>query len=232
MEGNIIRIGTVTLVLCWLVLVCGSATAVTIRVDASGDAWLPHESEQQANANFGSSEYLLTAAGATENNPGAGVIGFDLSGIPSDAIIESAVLTLHGSGFSSGQFFVVHRNTASWDESTITWNTRPTISADDAWIFLGDVGSHGLDLTSYVYSWVSGEYSSYGMTIDCHVSQPLEGPYVEYHTPTVYSRESADALNHPSLLVDYRVVPEPSALTALASGLIGVLTQARKRRRV
>ncbi|MCX6276363.1 MAG: DNRLRE domain-containing protein [Bacteroidetes bacterium] len=68
------------------------------------------------------------------------LIQFDLSSIPANATIQSAVLSLYfapGSdegkhyGFFGSNSAYLQRITSSWDEHTVTWNTQPTTTTLD-----------------------------------------------------------------------------------------------------
>ena len=58
------------------------------------------------------------------------LILFDISSIPSKAIINSAKLKIYYWGFGDnnpvGRPLTLHKITSDWDEATVTWNTRPS----------------------------------------------------------------------------------------------------------
>jgi len=61
------------------------------------------------------------------------VINFDISSIPSNAIIDSAYLSLYynetstyGTEHSGENGFFVQRITSTWDESTVNWTNQPS----------------------------------------------------------------------------------------------------------
>ncbi len=93
------------------------------------------------NMNFGAADELAAIAWTNSGNPSneRGLVQFDLSSIPPSAQITSAFLSLfhnpnpasgnpgHSqlSGLNDG---LLQRITSTWDESTVTWNTQPTIT--------------------------------------------------------------------------------------------------------
>jgi hypothetical protein len=59
-----------------------------------------------------------------------GLVQFDLSTIPTGATINSATLRLfHSNNNGLGDSFELYRTTASWDETTTTYDTRPSVDA-------------------------------------------------------------------------------------------------------
>jgi hypothetical protein len=102
----------------------------------------------------------------------AGCVKFDISGIPSNASIVSASLSLYYYGHSysnpAGHPIVVHRFNGDWNEDTISRNFMPAwnseISAQTAL-----PSSEGFwltwDVTSDVQDFVSGALSNYGWII-------------------------------------------------------------------
>jgi hypothetical protein len=78
-----------------------------------------------ASANFGASPTLLVKLGVTPDFTRRGYVKFDISGVPT---IGQATLRLHGrvsdarNSVRAGIFRVGNQ---SWDERTVTWNTKP-----------------------------------------------------------------------------------------------------------
>ncbi|HEY6557980.1 MAG TPA: DNRLRE domain-containing protein [Polyangiaceae bacterium] len=75
-------------------------------------------------ANFGSAQlWINTEAGHYS------LVEFDTSVLPADAQIQSAELVLRFTGHYAGERSVeVGRVTTDWSETTVTWNTQPTIT--------------------------------------------------------------------------------------------------------
>ena len=117
--------------------------------------------------NFGSANHLTQYYGSSYLDHG--LIGFDISAIPSEATINSATLELlENQNCSTNQNTIeAHLNSGLWDEATVTWNTAPaygpsivtntgeTFSCD--WLIF--------DVTSAVQSWFSGNSQNYGFRI-------------------------------------------------------------------
>jgi hypothetical protein len=100
------------------------------------------------------------------------LILFDISSIPSKAIINSAKLNIYYYAFSEnnpvGRSLTLHKIIGFWDESTVTWNTRPNF---DPIVTSSSIvpSSPGYwmewDVTTDVTAFVSGEEINYGWQI-------------------------------------------------------------------
>ncbi len=128
------------------------------------------------NGNHGTSDYMHV-----RNDYGLGgssgwasdiLIRFDISSVPSDAYIISAVLTLYYYQYydnnPAGRDLNLYRATSDWDEEIVTWNTQPTYaslpsdystvpSSTDVWM--------EWDVTNDVEDFVSGSYVNYGWKV-------------------------------------------------------------------
>lgn len=120
------------------VYVAVHAQTLTLQPDGiSGKDAIIQISDNLANngsTNFGSDAALK----ASRTSSGGlwyktrGLIQFDLSSIPKNAIITSATLTLSGTNHSTvGQSNVstLQRITGDWNENTVTWNNQPATTA-------------------------------------------------------------------------------------------------------
>lgn len=131
----------------------------------------------QPDVNFGGDQDLEISH--TADGRSASLIKFDLSSLPSEAIVESAALRLYlvgATGITSlniGAYFV----TSPWAESTVTWNTYLTtgtvgISAN----IDSGVGSYkSWSITSYVQSWIDDPASNHGVLL----MGPSSGDYYQ-----------------------------------------------------
>lgn len=205
--------------LCCFVLTCSSVGATVFTANSSKDAWLPYDNGEQANANYGSYQYLMMSS----TNPGMAVLQFDISAIPTNAHIDGAVLKLNIEQKEDNYRYDVYRNTSAWNESSVSWNTRPTVSQDDTWQFLQALNTTvQFGMTDFVKGWMSG--TNDGITIVSNRCQPLDAPIESELAPTIYSREYSDLSLQPLLTVTYHIpeVTEPSSILALLCGLGGL----------
>ncbi|MGE0076399.1 MAG: DNRLRE domain-containing protein [Bacteroidales bacterium] len=88
-----------------------------------------------------------------------GLIQFDFSSVPANAIIQSVTLTLYGynsasngthSTLSGSNESVLQRITESWDESTVTWNNQPATTTVNQVVLptsTSDTQNYTIDIT-------------------------------------------------------------------------------------
>jgi hypothetical protein len=102
-----------------------------------------------------------------------GLVHFDLSDIPTNAIITSATLYLYPKDDQTGQITYLYRVTRSWSETTATWNVPWTSPGGDfdssiAYALYRNEQKNcalSLDITSLVQLWTSNVYPNYGILL-------------------------------------------------------------------
>lgn len=122
-------------------------------------------------------------------------IWFDLSTIPQNASISSAIFSVYVYSGAVGVNFDIYSVTEAWDEHTITWNLQPSfdsssvgrksISSSPSWC--------DYDLSSFVQNIVNGIITNQGWVVK-HSTELTEG----YH-----SCHSSNYLNKPKLTIEY-----------------------------
>ena len=117
--------------------------------------------------NFGDDQ--LIAAYHKGTNIQNTVIQFDLSNIPPNSNIISAILYLTQNSNYNGypHRVLVARTTTSWQESTATWNSPWTNPGGDYSGLYADegkatYGDSSLETASLVQEWINGKYPNYG----------------------------------------------------------------------
>lgn len=131
---------------------------------------------------------------------------FDTAGIPADAQVTAAELTvnvLSGSGDSPVRI-IVERITLGWDPSTVTWNNRPpTQGTWGAWDTDRDPGPRTFDVRVLVTNWVRGSMPNHGLRL----SGPASGTYERLYR--------ASGATRPRLAVTYiDPTPTPTATSS------------------
>jgi len=94
------------------------------------------------------------------------LVEFDLTTCP--GAIKTALLyyTVYEIVEGSGSSSVVKRNTASWLENTVSWNTKPATTGNYGTFNLNAVGAKSVDITNLIKEWKAGTYSNYGLTLE------------------------------------------------------------------
>lgn len=106
------------------------AYATVINITASADSYV---SEHYPTTNYGYTQniWVITSNNTTYNSGDQyGYFMFDLSDIPSGSTIVNATLNLvQQTASTSGTYdLLVYNTTLSWNESNITWDTKPSNS--------------------------------------------------------------------------------------------------------
>lgn len=139
-----------------------------------------------------------------------GLVRFDLSSIPTNAIVISAKLRLYQyESNSSGTIAMgAHQVLQAWDEATATFNnassgtpwtqgvggTYNATAAATASVVIGTFGFYEWDLTALVQQWVSQSQANYGVEL---MGPSLnQGQWVGFA-----SRENATTSERPQLVV-------------------------------
>jgi len=138
------------------------------------------------------------------------LIKFDLSNISGGSNILSAELFLYYFDWDDnnpvGHDLTLYRITSDWDESTVTWNTRPTIT-DNFTSFSIVPGSYDWmiwDVTEDVQDFVNGIETNYGWQImDENYWGTFDIPEIEFRT-----KEYGDLIPYLQIEIDDNIPPE------------------------
>ncbi|WFB35543.1 DNRLRE domain-containing protein [Kiritimatiellota bacterium B12222] len=212
---------------------CFSAlsTAAPITLSATDDNYV-YTGDKDTNYNSENSQILVKNA---TSNDRIGFVKFDLSAvIGSIDLSQGATLNLTfsqmgngGSGdtatFTFAALETVGANNEDWDETTVTYNSRPTgtftdLGTDYNWSYNASNAPHAVtitDLTDYVHA-------------DNTVTFRIFGPQLPDtgNNPYWHSSEATTAAYRPSLTV----IPEASTLGLMAIGMIAVIGLSRRRK--
>jgi 2',3'-cyclic-nucleotide 2'-phosphodiesterase (5'-nucleotidase family) len=104
------------------------------------------------------------------------VIDFDLTSIPTDARIDSALLSLYfnntsayGDAHSGENNFIIQRITSDWDELTVTWGTQPTTITNNQVPVSGSVSATqdftDINITALISDAIVNKDNSYGLML-------------------------------------------------------------------
>jgi hypothetical protein len=195
------------------------AWAIQVTITVSEDTYV---SSSQPAVNQGTRTNLLVYNETNELNithAYDGWLKFNLSDIPSNATISSAVLRMHTGNSSTGlvRVGVFLCNDTSWNEYTITWNTTPLLSSSEPLVTI-NVSASNMDYDFNITSAVKGE------TMMCLVLKVILKAQYDAGQTDFYSRESNYA---PKLIIDYALEPPTfdwSLAAAIAAFVIIVPT--------
>jgi hypothetical protein len=163
----------------------GSA-CVTIQRPGSPheNVWDAYISAASPDANFGNSVSLYS--GLVGSGEEQSLLRFDLSAIPANAVVDSAVLGIY---LYTGNVQVVrvHQVTAAWQETTVTWNNfgGSFVNATEGYLVSLGAGFHAVDLTRLVRQWVNGSAANHGVLLEQHVGLYDAYKSSEYSTTSV-----------------------------------------------
>jgi hypothetical protein len=245
----------------WLVRACAlgaamgmfsaAAFAVTTTLAPAKDNTLFLSDTGSLSAGAGTDLFIGSTSGGSVRRT---VLAFDLTSIPSNAVVSSATLTLfvNKSVAGSNETVDVHRLTASWGEGTsINSNGNPgsATTNDATWLYRFYNSSSwtnaGGDFSSTVSATQSignfGAFSWSGAGLVSDVQAWLSSPSSNFGwilvgdetDPTsvrkISSRENATVSQRPSLSITYSVaVPEPGFAGVLMLPAVAVRRRGRR----
>jgi hypothetical protein len=180
---------------------------VTIKPDAvdGKDAFIY---EKNPSTNYGNYANFISFAWTFSGTPyvGQSLIEFDISQIPSNVTITEAQISLYHnpSSSSAGQSGIneskLKKVTSSWNESTVTWNNKPTTSSSGAIILATSTSAiqdyENIDLTAIVQDWYTNSSSNNGLMLDITTRNPLA-------SMLFCSSDYSDSTKRPKLVVCY-----------------------------
>lgn len=175
-----------------------TVTAATCTVSPAGDATI---AEGAPSTNYGGDAQLLVRSENTLDR--RSLVRFDLSScsIPSGASIRSAAMKLTvTTPPAQSRTYLVHRGTAAWGETTVTWDTQPTVET-------GATASTATGTTAGVVQWdvkgdvaafVAGTATNHGWQVRDQTEDAATAVQTEFA-----AREHTTAANRPSLVITY-----------------------------
>ena len=182
----------------------GVTTSVTLYPVA--DTYVDQQNPTQ-NFNTAAQWPVERRTNNTERYP---LLRFDTSAIPEDATVTSADLKVYlmsGSG-DSPILVKVERITFTWNQDTVTWNSRPPVAGVyGSWETDNDPGTRTFDIRVLAANWIRDAWPNHGVTL----RGPDGGTYERLYRATGATR--------PHLDIVY-TAPEPTA-TATSSSTAG-----------
>ncbi len=133
------------------------------------DTWVNNDKK---NTNYAQQTYLLVASNATYFNIRRSLLDFNLSGIPENAVIVSAYLSMYQwntKSYMPEEFNVsAHQITTPWDYIAVTWNNQPhyaKAAESTQPITPGTTKWVSWDIKNLAQGWVDGSIQKYGLLL-------------------------------------------------------------------
>lgn len=129
--------------------------------------------------------------------------------IPSGSTITSAVFSIYVYS-PTNRLVTVHRITAEWGETTVTFNSFNNSYDAAVWgSFVADsVGWKSVDITGLVQAWAAGLYPNYGIALT-EAQQWVDSAFTNYYSSDL----SYDPTVRPKLVIGY--IPPGGAPTSV-----------------
>ena len=172
-----------------------------------------HDNFNSANQNYGTADHISATSQpgvSGGENASHSLIKFDFSSIPTGAVIQSAYLDLYGRGpYGPGEggeagnignnTAYLERVTSNWAEGTVTWNTQPSVTGQNAVLLPASTAAIqdylNIDVTQLVIDHLT-DPGSFGFKLRLVEEEPT-------NSIAFWSTDGADATKHPSLTVTY-----------------------------
>ena len=187
--------------------------SITIRPDSvvGKDSWVASDF---SNTNF--SNYPTLGAISWTKNSGTvifnsrGLLEFDLSAIPSCALINSAKISLYcnttsdhtqlNSSYSGSNAAYLQRITSNWNEYTVTWSNQPTTTTANQ-VLLPQSSSatqnyENIDITNLINDMRQNPTTSFGLMLKLQTE-------AYYRSFIMSTSDHADSTKWPKLVIDY-----------------------------
>jgi len=182
----------ISIILTLYIFIPTEAKAQALEISSLSDATVVSESSE----NFGNAVSLICSN--TQDSSSSFLVRFDLSSIPSGAVIESAQLSLNQTNAEGDTVVMsVYRVSSSWNEATVSGAAKPAVDTSVSYSAMSLNSTNGTKLFSADFSdvvarWTQNPDQNFGFYFDA-------GSDSSY----TYEFGSSESANGPSLSVSY-----------------------------
>ena len=197
-EGGVVRIRKAAPPELEAVMQLGDtqSSAISLSLGASADSTV---STGSPITNSGTSTSMTVGSYFLNNQ--RSFVQFDVSSIPASFTVDSATLTLCATSTPAvSRTYNLHRVTASWVETSITWNNQPAVAGSVTGTVASATGCLSWTVTDDVQTWVNGTTAD-----GWRISDSSEGSITDYNADFRTREDTAEATEVPSLKVTYLV---------------------------
>lgn len=187
---------TILIISIVLLLITNTASADYMRVNITTDVYI-RSSAPDTNTGTTTPLYICTTAICGDNSPALLYASIPLSAA---ATISNATL-FYTTAFSLAGTAQIVPNTQTWNETTVTYNTRPAVNMAYIQNYpIPGISSNTLssaDITNLTKAWVNGNIINYGLNISGQNGlylvipsrESATGPYIDinYTLLTIYT---------------------------------------------
>jgi hypothetical protein len=205
--NSLMKKNLLTILVVFYSILTFSQTTLTLQPGAEGKDSRIWSKPDMVNNNAGTSEYGGATAWTWSGVEGVMqlLVQFDLSAIPTGAVITDAKLSMYhyvsSLNMDNGDnALYIKRITSTWDESTVTWANKPTVTeTNKVSVAAFATGTNMLDVnvTQLVKDMITN--SNNGFLIMLQTEQ-------KYRTFNAVMSDHAEAAKRPKLVVTYTVV--------------------------
>lgn len=138
----------------------------------------------------------------------ASLIAFNIDQIPQNACISEAYVVFTGKKhypYSIKNEAHLVRIENSWDENTVTWNTKPKTSPDEYKVIISPEytdQTYNIDIKSIVQSWVDGTSNNHGLMLKFKDEEVNDYALLDFYSSEIKNGEAA-----PKVVIKY-IIPE------------------------
>ena len=179
---------------------CLRATSVpTVELRYRGESVSPHQDTSvylgSSGTNYGSAA-TLNIYNADAGNQSMALLRFDVSSAPATGLVSATITLNLDLPIAEAVDYQVFNVTSSWEESAVTWSSRPTLGSGSLGSGTISVGQSQIeiDVTALAQGWLSGSMANHGIGLQ-HLSR--------YHSLLLIAREYGLQELRPTLRLRY-----------------------------